>query len=466
MTGRRVWITLALLAAACSGGAVAAADDAGPRVRVAVAPEVEARTGLGAQLAPLVWIETVAAGAAADLSVLATSEGVALRAADGRTLALAPSGEALAGQVAAWAHRLLVAGLDNPASTLALDFVLEREEGPGALGTVEPGAALRWEARNRSARAVHPLLFAISADGGVSLVYPWRGSARALAPGAAVEQVVEVDAPEGVERATDRLTLLVTSAPVEAAAFLDPARLADALAELSDVEWRTARAEIHVRRYLLEPPAGEAPGDAPPEARPEARRAPRTATFGLRFAGEVELGAVQSRLARLRTLCGSTGKACQVRRLPGDGAVFELERRGMRLGEARGQTLAQAFEQAYAIRAQVGAWRVEPGFALGAETAPPGGSVPRWRAAYGAAAGRAEADYRRLFGGAELDAVAYLEAELLYHRARSEEVARAFAALAAAGSDPSADRLAGARAAWLREGLSPSLRRALGGAAD
>jgi len=394
---RRVASIAAVLLWAC-GSLCASAETAMPRVRVARPAEGGAVLALDAALASYEWIQLVPASAPASLTIDVETEGLRIRGADG--VAAAPAiavaapdaGRRLAEAVVRAAHRHAISSLHNPASRLDVGFSLERADGgpeDGPLVRVEPGAELRWEARNASGKSLYVTVFAVSADRGVTLVYPFHSRPKPLRSGDAVDQKGSVDIPEGARTATDRLQLVATPARIDPERFTDPERLGDALAELAQGDWFGAHHEISVRREVAEiveespiarivpeqraqsgAAAVAAPGTraASPlaEASPPAPRrrvgrgAPRVLRFGVHFARPTELGAVKSRLAKLRTLCGRGGMACTVKRFFGEGDVFEIERRGRRLREGASQTVASAFEQAYAIRSGIDAARAEP----------------------------------------------------------------------------------------------------------
>ena len=363
---------------ALAAGATPTPGTASRRVRVAVSAEVATLEGFGPALGRVSWIETVAPGQPAELRVARAARGFTVRGAEGRSVAppvpfdASGSGRRLAERVIAVAQRRVIASLENPASLLDVAFTLGRAGGSaedGPLRVVEPGAELRWEARNRSQQPVFITVFAVSPDRGVSLVYPYRSRPKPLRPGDSVDQTGAVDMPEGAREASDRLQLLATSVRIDPGRFLDPQRISEALADLGRSQWFGAHHELSVRRELAE--IAEIPADpvvdataigssAAPAARRARRRAPRILHFGIHFDVAPDLGVVQRRVAKLRALCGRGGMACKVRRLFGEGDVFELERRGRRLREGAHPTVAAAWEQAYAIRKGLDAARVEP----------------------------------------------------------------------------------------------------------
>lgn len=375
-------VGVVLVVVALAGGAPAPAEEAAPAsIAVSLAPGVDL-PGLWDELASFAWLRRGEAGAPADLTVTPSAGGLVVLDAAGAALgpAIDAAGsdatERIARELVAAGHRLLLEGLANPGSPLDVAFVLGRAGGSpedGAVRVVEPGAELRWEARNRSGEPLWITVFALSPDRGVSVVHPFRGRWKALPPGERVDQTGRVDLPDGARTATDVLRLVATRERIDPAAFADPARLDEALAALARTAWWTGRHALVVRREVAE--IVETPGIVEPGApivetaegreaaeapRIAPRRRPRVLHFGVYFAGNPELGAVRSRLAKLRTLCGRGGRACQVERLFPDVGAFEVRRLGRRLGEGRHQTVSSAFEQAYEIREGLEAARVEP----------------------------------------------------------------------------------------------------------
>jgi len=496
----RMWLAAwaAWVASAAPGGAAPAHAAADGAVRVHVeAADLAPLAAVRDRVASLPWIDGTAPEGEADLRVAVEGGAIVLRTEDGPLrappvpLGAPEAGRRAAERVVAWAHRQRMHRLENPGSALRVAFRLERAEGsgaPGGLRVAEPGAKLRWEATNRSERTVHMSVFDVSPDGGVTLLHPRRGPGARLDPGETADQTVTMRLPDDWESGSDVFTLVATAGPLDPAGFLAPETLAGALERLEASDWQVFRREVRVRRELAVAPAerAEPAGHAATVAPREAHPGPRKLSFAVHFATDVDLGRVRHRVAKLRTLCGRNGFACEVRRLAPGGAAFELERTGRRLGEDAKLTVASAFEQAYAIRDGLDALRVEPLLDLarpaGSEpsravvswaaqggavpTAPPG-ALSLFHALHteGTPPARAAADYRRLFGlgaGTDLGSVAYLEAELLHHYVLDEAVRRAIDALTAPGADAAA--AAEARAALLRRGLSAPLRAALSAA--
>ncbi len=422
----------------------------------------------------------------------------ALLVSFGLAVALAAPARA-ADPAASW-----LASLSSPAAAPAIEFRVVREgNAPSGepVRVAAPGDEIHWYFVNRSSGDLWVTVFAVG-PAGASRVYPFRSRPEPIAPGKGVDQKGEVSLEAGQNESRDTLVLVATAEPLDAEALLDPARFPAGSEALEAAGFAAARHELLVRREIVEiataPRAEIAPAPAavvapvpaqsvdapvapegevrtapsPVSARPaprRARRVPRITRFAVQYDAPIELGRVQRRLPKLRALCGRTGSACKVQRLPGSESVFELERTGRRLGEGENQTLARAFEQAYQIERGLEAARVEPLLELilsasgedaartmwerirARRTTPPG---PESLALFGSL-GPATAGYGELFAGPGARDVERFEAELMHHYVVDAEVARGLDALAA-GQGPVA-----AREALLRRGISRDLREAL-----
>jgi hypothetical protein len=289
-------------------------------------------------------------------------------------------------QVLQWARWQGVLTLANPAPPFSVRLRLTP-----AVSAVRPGDRIEIAAENLSALHLYLTALDLSSDGSVAVLYPRPGEgSEALPPhGSGTLTKIEFFVPEGRESVLDTIKVFATTAPLDARVFAqaaargdDPARTAsaDPLAALLENAafgrprgsrpvplggWVTAQQAVTVARSApaLAPPA---PGTVPVPAAVTTPVAPSEpgalGGFVLHFAE----GRPRGEARGISDLCApdttrSSPPCWQYRSISPDGSTRELVPGGAQ-GSRGAPAPGAAWDEAYRLRRQTGAQRVEPAF--------------------------------------------------------------------------------------------------------
>jgi hypothetical protein len=313
-------------------------------------------------------IAEVTTAAQSSLILKKTDSGLAFHSPDLVQLSPAvPTGTAatmrdLARQALEWSKWFRILSIRNPSPKVSVAFDV-REKGRSGVDDVVMDDEIEVTVRNTSNQNLYITIIDLSNDGSSSVWYPPAGMQDVLNAGNELKREFTMWVPDGRSSVTDTIKVFATAQPIDPTLFrLDPVKSTEALPARGPLE---TFIEERVRGKRGGTPV-ELGGWTTAERSLTIRRNARAllTNFIAHFEGgrAGDVASVRAALPECRS--GPAGPCYEVHALSPDESVVEIIPGGTR-GEDAAVEAAAAWEEAYRIRDQSGAARVEPSLEFG-----------------------------------------------------------------------------------------------------
>lgn len=305
------------------------------------------------------------------LRVLGANRQVTLEGRDLDVLFSVPEAQANAAEellkrIAHWARWYSLLELANPSPTVSVDLRLSRTNSPNEplAEAVPEGADVMISVTNQSAGDLYITLLDLASEGSVTPLYPLAGMPDRLPPGKKLVQKVKTSVPAGSPKAVDVVKVIATAQPIPSGVFrMAPVPRSAAPAPRAD--------ETALERYLRLSTQGlsrnltvDVDGWTTTQRTLQVVRPSfRLASFALHVSQQ-EKDKVRQVLSQSRAVCATaTETTCaEIDRSLEGLDVIQLRPAEVRRGADVVRSRGEAFEQAYKLRDETGALRVEPLF--------------------------------------------------------------------------------------------------------
>lgn len=275
-----------------------------------------------------------------------------------------------------WARWYGALGIENANEKMDVDLRIERAGPNGKLSPapeeLSPGTKVTITAENRSSQPLYMILLDITSDGAVVPLRPRRGiPPEQVAPGRSISINPTASLKPGRDRVLDVVKVIATTKPVPSETFELAAAKRGILMERGNEDALNAylrrSMQGRARDFDLEPVVVDdwvTRTRSVRVTRPEARAESFAAHFATPAAAGGAAGALRG--AGGRAVCGGPDDETCYKVAPSgiDPTIVEVRRPTRRDAAAPPTSVGQAFEEAYQLRRETGAVRVEPLFEI------------------------------------------------------------------------------------------------------
>jgi hypothetical protein len=272
----------------------------------------------------------------------------------------------VADQVQSLVHWLMVFNLKNPTSGIQLKFSVRREQDPS--GTPVPdevshGTNLTYVVHNRDEEALYVYVLDVSSDGSIGLLYPRTQEQQQLPAGGYLEKSIKMKVPDGRTGVVDVLKVLATTKAIDPSLFPQGPIRAAPVATLKGNPLERFLAQA-LRGTRVAEPVDVKTWTAKQVAIRIRKSGAKLSSFALHFDGPKEAQDIQGKLAATKDVCpsGDTERKDCERLMPfgKDQSTLEMTAYKAVRGDGGMVSVGQAFDDAYGLQDQTGAFRVEP----------------------------------------------------------------------------------------------------------